>query len=160
MWPILSKILKNIKWVHLRVCICPTPEICCSAFPPLLNEILKLTLILSFVFHSSFCSGSLIHNNYEALVSNIERLTHHDAMTLLRITHSDAQRRSGRAPRTQRDYMRAMENMGEVLLVRAIMGTTGIAPTSYEVWRRERERERGGGVSAHACVCIHMCIHV
>jgi hypothetical protein len=30
-----------------------------------------------------------------------------------------------------------MENMGEVLIVRAIMGSTGIAPTSYEV--RERK---------------------
>lgn len=53
--------------------------------------------------------------------------------------------------------MRAMENMGEVLLVRAIMGSTmgstGIVPTSYEVCVRERKgkgegergREGGGG---------------
>ena len=35
-----------------------------------------------------------------------------------------------------------MENMGEVLIVRAIMGSTGIPPTTYEVRERGRERER------------------
>ena len=37
--------------------------------------------------------------------------------------------------------MRAMENMGEVLIFSAIMGSPGIAGTSYEV-----------------CVCVHMCV--
>jgi hypothetical protein len=99
--------------------------------------------MILFVIIYIFSSGSLIHNNYEALVSHVERLTHHDAMTLLRITQSDARRRTGRTPRTQGDYRRAMENMGEVLIVRAIMGSSGIAPTSYEV--RPLTGERGGG---------------
>ena len=79
-------------------------------------------------------------------MSHVERLTHHDAMTLLRITQSDARRRTGRTPRTQGDYRRAMENMGEVLIVRAIMGSTGIPPTTYEVSERSRgQRVREGG---------------
>ena len=38
-----------------------------------------------------------------------------------------------------------MENMGEVLIVRAIMGSTGIPPTTYEVSERSREQRAGEG---------------
>ena len=73
-------------------------------------------------------------------------------MTLLRITQSDAQRRTGRTPRTQGEYRRAMENMGEVLIVRAIMGSTGIPPTTYEVRERERQKKRDGPIEVYMYV--------
>ena len=113
-------------------------QYCIHVFSPVVFYIFH-SLILHFhtCIHTSFaysCSGSLIRDNYEALVSHVERLTHHDAMTLLRITRSDARRRTGRTPRTAGEHMRAMESMGEVLLFRAIMGSSGITPPSYEVY--------------------------
>ena len=102
-----------------------------------------------FVHNVVLYSGSLIRNNYEALVSHVERLTHNDAVRMLSITRSDARHRTGHTPRTQGEYRRAMESMGEVLIFSAIMGSPGIAGTSYEVCclcqcrksAREGERE-------------------
>ena len=85
-------------------------------------------------------SGSLIRNNYEALVSHVERLTHTDAMRMLNVARSHAQQRMGRRPRTPQEYARVMESMGDALLFSAIMGPPGI--TSYEVSRE---------------VCVCMC---
>ena len=67
---------------------------------------------------------------------------------MLTLARSHAHRRTGRRPRTQAEFARAMENMGETLLVNAIFGGgSPIVPgTSYEV----REGETG----RYKCMCV------
>ena len=81
-------------------------------------------------------------------MSHIDRLTHNDAMRMLRMTDMHARSRRGRRPRTPAEFARAMESMGETLLVNAIFGAPVVSGTTYEVQGvreesvRERERER------------------
>ena len=67
---------------------------------------------------------------------------------LLEITRTHARRRTGRNPRSQAEFARAMENMGEILLVNALFRAPVVSGTSYEVGmgcvHLKKEREGGG----------------
>ena len=64
---------------------------------------------------------------------------------LLEITRTHARRRTGRNPRSQAEFARAMENMGEILLVNALFRAPVVSGTSYEVGVGCVQREREGG---------------
>ena len=81
--------------------------------------------------HTYTHNGPLNDSNYEALVTHVDRLTQNDARRLLRVAQFETQRRTGRRPRTPTEFFRAMESMGEVLLVNAILGRS--PRSTYEV---------------------------